>query len=566
MKKLKEKLERIHKKQYGVYRSLRGTYSFVNFDLQIEHVQSDPFAPPSRITIKIPFEESFFPNEWLTDIEKRIALSDFIIRGLHQDFKTMPSEIKQEKIKGGNFTIAEPKAQILKRNNIQFIEGSIIAQFYFNFPAWGRVIHSEYACQQLLTYLPNIIVDHCFYQPTKHDALEAHIQNYTDQIEVREYLQKNNYLSFIPNGAILARQQGGKFSDNKPEKNSLPFNSPKNFTHTITLKSGHTLTGMLLKQGVHLIVGGSFHGKSTILEAIETGIYPHIQNDGREFVSTIPSAVKIKAENGRLVHPINISPFIKNLPLKMDVGNFSTRNASGSTSQASSILESISVGSQLLLLDEDTCATNLMIKDEDMTQLISHEKDPIQPFIYRIRELYENECVSSILIMGSVGHYFSQADSILEMNEFQMTDLTTKAKQIAKKQYIVKIPNCPRYIWRQQRFIKTSIKKIDLEKIKVIGNHILKIGSHKIDCSNLEQIQCTEQLYTIGYWILNILENENTNLQEICELIDIANFEGRFNKLPIRTNYAEIRGIDVLSVINRHPGIKITLKPPQNEE
>ena len=558
MKKLKEKLERIHKKQYGIYRSLRGIYRFPHFNLKIEHVQADPFASPSRLAVFIPFTETLFPEEWLTDSSQRIALGDFIIRKLQCEFKTTFSEIKTEKIKGGNFLISKPTNQILKRSNVQFEEGQLVIRFHFHFPAWGRIIHSEYATQQILTYLPSIIFQHCFFHSETHQEISEHIQLYTDQVELQEYLQKNNYLAFIPNEAILARQHGEKQKNQIAKSNSIPFQSPSNLEHKIQLKSGKILTGMLLKPGIHLIIGGGFHGKSTILEAIKNGIFPHIKGDGREFVTTLLSATHIKAESGRIVHSLDISPFIHNLPFEQSNTNFSTHNASGSTSQASSIMENILAQSRLLLLDEDTCATNLMVKDTIMSKLIQDTKDPIQTLTQRIEEIYQTQKVSFIIVMGSISQYFNQAHSILKMHNFEMQDVTLEAKKLVDKQVNIALPICSNLIWKQNRIIekwKSSSGKIDT-KIKVTQK-ILKINQHEIDCNDLEQIYCSEQLYSIGAWISVIQKEQLTDFKEILEWIDIAHFEGRFQQLPLQFNYAEVRGIDVLTVLNRYHQIII---------
>lgn len=82
---------------------------------------------------------------------------------------------------------------------------------------------------------------------------------------------------------------------------------------------------MGIPEGVTLIVGGGFHGKSTLLQALERGVYHHIAGDGREMVITRQDAVKVRAEDGRNIEKVNISAFINNLPAKKKIRHSSPR-------------------------------------------------------------------------------------------------------------------------------------------------------------------------------------------------------------------------------------------------
>ena len=201
----------------------------------------------------------------------------------------------------------------------------------------------------------------------------------------------------------------------------------------MTLPNNGEITGMGIRKGVTLIVGGGYHGKSTLLNALEYGIYNHIPDDGREFVVTNADAVKIRAEDGRSIQSLNIDPFISNLPFDQDTTEFSTANASGSTSQAANILEALEVGASTLLLDEDTLATNFMIRDIRMKTLIAKEKEPITPFVEHVRSLYEEKGISTVIVMGGSGDYFSLADVVIGMIEYSPHDLTSQAHQIVKE-------------------------------------------------------------------------------------------------------------------------------------
>ena len=192
------------------------------------------------------------------------------------------------------------------------------------------------------------------------------------------------------------------------------------------------IKGMGLPKGVSLIVGGGYHGKSTLLKAIEKGVYNHIRGDGREWVISSNNTVKIRAEDGRRIEKVDIKYFIDNLPGGEDTRQFSSVNASGSTSQAANIMEAIEIGSDLLLMDEDTSATNFMIRDAKMQALVAKEKEPITPFIDRIRSLYEKHEISTILVIGGAGDYLDVADQVVMLDAYQVYDVSARAKEVAK--------------------------------------------------------------------------------------------------------------------------------------
>ncbi len=238
-------------------------------------------------------------------------------------------------------------------------------------------------------------------------------------------------VAFIANGAILPRESG--VSEKPLTQGALPFLAPPSLEIEVELPNQGKIKGLGIKKGITLITGGGFHGKSTLLKALERGIYNHIPGDGREGVVTLESAVKIRAEDGRFIASTDISPFISNLPFNLDTQKFSTPNASGSTSQAANIIEALESKSKLLLLDEDTCATNFMIRDKRMQTLIHKEDEPITPFIDRVKELYTSFGVSTILVLGGCGDYLEVADTVIMMKNYKPLDVTLPAKKIIKR-------------------------------------------------------------------------------------------------------------------------------------
>nr|WP_306301216.1 ABC-ATPase domain-containing protein [Thalassobacillus sp. C254] len=420
MKELKQLLHRIDHKGYKAYKDCKGTYQFPRFILHIDHVQADPYASPSKIRIEI--KQKLFPmnKEWFSSRARKIAVEDYFARNA------------AERIKKNHFrslTIDAPGQEVIERSACAANDNGLELRLSLHLPARGRTILGKQAAVVLTEELPVLINEAVF------DFAERRLTEQLilmDQQEaIRTYLHKNNLVSFVANGSILPRESG---ISNKPLQSSrtVSFQSPPSMEIEIPVPHGSPIKGMGLTKGVNLVVGGGYHGKSTLLEAIERGVYNHRRGDGREYVITEESACKIRAEDGRSVKGVDISPFISNLPIQKDTQHFSTDNASGSTSQAANIMESIEAGAETLLIDEDTSATNFMIRDSRMQALVAKEKEPITPFIDKVTSLYQEHGISTILVVGGSGDYFEVADKVVMMDEYTPVDVTEKAKEIAK--------------------------------------------------------------------------------------------------------------------------------------
>jgi len=332
------------------------------------------------------------------------------------------------------------------------------------------------------------------------------------QAAIRSWLKQSEYCCFIANGSILPRSKGSEL----PMENAIPFKStPEDEIEVCGIK------GMGIKRGVTVITGGGYSGKSTLLNAISAGIYNHIAGDGRKLVITDETAVSISAEDGRSVKNVNISPFIKWIP-GGDTFDFSTEHASGSTSQAANIMEAINFGSKLFLIDEDRSATNFMIRDRMMKQLIEHE--PITPYTDRVNELYKNNEVSTVLVIGGSGEYLSVADRIYMMDEFEISDVTGNAKKICDNAGI--ITSYPEPVeWHMNRILLsdsfTSYPEGNgTERLEVSDMGFILIGDERIDIRNLHHIKSTAQLTALGFILRKLEVTNNENIIDLEKLID----------------------------------------------
>ncbi|MCR2045952.1 ABC-ATPase domain-containing protein [Acetatifactor muris] len=421
---LRTLLRSIDHKGYPAYKSLAGAWKFDRYTLVIDHVQGDPFASPSSLHVEIPHTLAKFPAAYYAEDCGRIALQDFLVRQVGKQFEQYNFRAKGSG-KSGLLSISRCGQAVLERSACEITDSGLIVRFYVGFPAFGRTINAGELDKILFDFLPRCVESSLFYARLDGKRVESVVHLAEDQREVRRILKAEGLVAFVANGSVLPRKSG--VSD-LPMADSVPFTSPASMERTFRLPHRGEITGMAIPEGITLIVGGGYHGKSTLLEAIQMGVYDHIAGDGREFVITDDTALKLRAEDGRSIRNVDISLFINDLPNKKDTTKFTTEDASGSTSQAAAVVEGIEAGTRLFLIDEDTSATNFMVRDEFMQQVISRDKEPITPFLERAGELYEKAGISTILVAGSSGAFFYIADHILMMDCYRPVDITERVK------------------------------------------------------------------------------------------------------------------------------------------
>lgn len=486
---LYDQLLRLDGQSYKAYKSLKGEYNFADFTLMIEHVQGDPFAAPSRVRVIVPQTVAQFPKNLWNQPCRAVALADYLTREFYQ--ATRHRERQSGSGKSGLVGIVRPSQAMLKRTAATVTEDEVELRFTVGLPAFGRRIAGRQAAALLCESVPELVEQTLLYDALDAAALQRHVDTAEDAEALRDQLAERGLIAFIADGAILPRRSG---VDERPlADQAIPFRAPESLQVTLTCPHGGAVTGLGIPAGITLIVGGGYHGKSTLLRAIEAGIYNHVPNDGREQVVTHPAAVKVRAEDGRSIAGVDISPFIGSLPQGQSTQNFSTPNASGSTSQAANIMEAIEAGGQVLLVDEDTSATNFMIRDRRMQALIAKDREPITPFIDKVRQLYTDHGISTVLVMGGSGDYFDVADTVIAMDEFLPQDVTDQAKAIAQKFQTDRDREGganfgtikPRVI--DPRSIDPSKGKRSV-KLRARDVNELQIGTEDIDLSAVEQL------------------------------------------------------------------------------
>ena len=426
---LRQQLNRLNGQGYPAYKAIRGSYRFSDFTLFIDHVQGDPFAAPSRLRVQVPAQVAQFPASMVSNRSRLIALRDYLARIFSARCRARGSA-KSGSGKSGLIAMDMPGQEVLERSSIIVAPDYIEARFVVGLPAQGRRILGRQAANLLCDAVPDIVSATLMYKHLKAHELETHLNIHEDADTLRDQLDSMGLVAFVADGSRLPRRSG---ADDRPLHGDVvvPFGAPESLRVTLRLPHQGEISGMGIPKGVTLIIGGGYHGKSTLLNALERGVYNHIPGDGRERVVTDSTAVKIRAEDGRRVEGVDIRPFINNLPDGSSASAFRTGNASGSTSQAANIIEALEVGCRTLLLDEDTCATNLMIRDARMQTLVEKSGEPITPFIDWVRQLAGEKGVSTILVLGGSGDYFDVADTVIRLDAYRPRDVTRQARQIA---------------------------------------------------------------------------------------------------------------------------------------
>ncbi|MGH4051220.1 MAG: ABC-ATPase domain-containing protein [Clostridium sp.] len=560
---LKKEIDRIDGKSYRAYKELEGEYDFESFALSIDHVQGDPFASPSRIRVIVDQKVAKFPKDIFNNKNKSIAVADYLTREFYSNINKFSQKVFGSG-KSGLIAISKCPQEILDRTSIIIDEDKIEARFYVGFPARGRSVLSKELIKILYNVLPIIINKTLIYENINIKKLTSRVLLVEDQEDIRNNLAGRGLVAFVANGSMLPRQSG---ISTKALSEGKAFQSPKELEVEFNTKNLGIIRGMGIKKGITLIVGGGYHGKSTLLKALELGVYNHIEGDGRELVITDGSSLKVRAEDSRSITKTDISLFIDNLPNGQDTEEFSTQNASGSTSQAANIMEGIESGSKLLLIDEDTSATNFMMRDDLMQKLVSKEKEPITPFIEVVRPIYEQMGISTIMVVGSSGDFFDIADYVLQLDNYMAIDVTKEAKNLS-------IGNITKRV--NARNLKIDIKfkrKVKSGtiiagdkgiKIKSMGLNTLSINREDIDLRGVEQIVDNEQVNAIGLimkWAeVNIMSKglcfEEMLNNIICKidkdgLISMDNLKGGSG------NLAMPRRQEVMATYNRYRNLKI---------
>jgi predicted ABC-class ATPase len=556
-------LARLDGHGYRGYKEIAGEYDAGAFRLLIDHVQGDPFAEPSRLRALLPAAAARLPEWSLASDARRTAAADFLNRA----FRTALSAAARARGSGhsGALEVLRPGQEVLVRTSmIVATDGAVEARFRAGLPARGRTILGRAAAELLTRDVVQAVCRGLVFTTLDSEALRRHVETVEDARALRDRLAAHGLVAFVADGARLPRRTG---IDDRPldAEGVVPFRSPAALRVTLRAPNAGDIGGLGIPRGVTLIVGGGFHGKSTLLRALERGVYDHIPGDGRERVVTDARAVKVRAEDGRSVAGTDISNFIGRIPGGGDTRFFETANASGSTSQAAAIVEALEVGARALLLDEDTSATNFMIRDARMQALIADEHEPITPFIDRARQLATEQGVSSVLVVGGSGDYFDVADHVIAMQDFVPRVVTDDARRVARAHPTRRVAEGGE--WRALRRRVPVPQSIDPSRgrrdvdIRARTEERVMFGSAEVELSAVEQLVEAAQARAIASALAaargRSLDGECALQDALRAIMDVVARDGldAFQEFPAG-ELAEFRVFELAAFLGRVRGLR----------
>ena len=513
MKALYQKIRTLNGKNYGLYKSLaEKPWDFGDFVLEFLHVQGDPYAPASRVTIRAKLQILGYAAEWGGSFERRLALSDF----LHRKLSRLVQEKYPDKDAAVIFDVAGP--EMLVRNSLWIDNGELRACLQVKLPGDGRKIQAELAAEILTMVLPDLVSAGLYYDRSDEGALQEHYRVLAERKEILSQLDAQGLCAFVPDGAVLPRASG---LSELPLESAVPFTAPEQMAVTLNV-CGREIRGMGIPKGISVITGGAFHGKSTLLQALTRSVYPHIPGDGREGIVIDETALRIGVEDGRSVRCTDLSLFVRDLPGGVSTKNFNTLSASGSTSEAANLLEAMEAGSQTFLIDEDSSAVNFLIRDVRVRKLLGDDREPLIPLTDRIKELAAAG-FSFILVAGACGDYLDLADNIIVMANYkaECAKLTpapstsswrgeaptgsTEPAEVTKPRAFAT------YMQPLQKSVRPTSAVERQVKVKLAGDTLLQIGFLVSDTSRLNTLVDKQQRFGAGFLLLNLLQNAASN-------------------------------------------------------
>lgn len=482
---LRALLQRIDGAGYGAYKRLQGTqWSLGGLRLSFDHIQGDPFASPSRLRLRMPHGVS---PELLGDEDGVLAVEDWFLRRFGREFAagTGSTLSRQRGHRGadrsrgrsgsgrsGELSCYRPGPEICARSGLRVVGAELELRFRMGLPAQGRRVLGRAAWE----LVHGALREACGrVVPTP--ELERQVASVRRQRALRRGLGDLGLVGFVADGSVLPRVSG---VDPRPLEGAIPFTSPESLRVTLQTPSG-PVTGLGIPRGVTVIVGGGFHGKSTLLGALARGHLDHVPGDGREGVVTLADTVKLRAEDGRSVQAVDISSLLRELPGGRGTRPFTTLDASGSTSQAAALIEAWEAGGRCVLLDEDTCATNLMVRDARIRALVPREREPITPLVERIRGFERALGLSWILVVGGVGDYLGVADTVLSMEDFVARDRGPEARALD-----IQVPEAEGFERPLTRVLDP--RSLAPGKIKARDERRVLYGGSELELSGVEQI------------------------------------------------------------------------------
>jgi predicted ABC-class ATPase len=558
---LRTTLRRIDGASYGSYKQLLGRYRLGAFDLVIDRVPPDPFAGSARMRLVVSADACGLPTELTGEPCRRLGVEDFLACVADEALRRQLGGSARGGPGSGKVHIVAGGPAVVERSACRIADNAVELRLFVDLPAAGRRIRGRAAERLILNDLSRLATATLLFSARRVERARGAADNVEDHLALQQELTRRGLVAFVADGSLLARAGG---DDQRPRRDGreVAFKAPPELRVRLSLPHGGEVDGMGIPAGVTLIVGGGFHGKSTLLDAVARGVHPHRPGDGRERVATVPEAVVIRAEDGRSVRAVDISAFLGELPSGVRPASFTTEKASGSTSQASSIIEALEVGAGLLLLDEDRCATNFMVRDGRMQRLVPRPAEPIVPLLERVRELYRSFGVSTLLVTGGSGDYLEVADTVIQMEAYEPRDVTHRARELAEQTSTMRLDEMPSPMESpapREPLPGPQVKPQSL-RTGLRGPRAVRLGDETVELRALEQIVETGQIRALGMLMKRAASKmaKGTSLKQLVTMIDLWLDERGIDVLdsPVAYDIARPRRFELAAALNRWRGVR----------
>ena len=572
MDALSTRLQELDARPFRAYQELLNqSYYHSCFRVEFVHVQGSPGAFPASVG-RLTMEQSelgLYPD-CLKNDARRMAASDYLLRAFQLSAATLTRRNRGAR-GSGSYQILHLPPEVLERNVVHWDPGRVRIDFHISLPGSNenRVLGHQAAA--MLTRELAMVVKNFKSSVRDSPRLRDHCDTIEDWVHIQNMLPRYRLIAFIGDGAILPRQTGA--SQAPLEEGAVAFRAPDQMAVTVDFPNAGPIRGLGIRPGVNVLIGGGFHGKSTVLNALVRGVYPHVPGDGRERVITQADAFFVSAEEGRAIHGVDISGFIGELPGRVDPTRFQTQNASGSTSEAAAIVEAVLSGARFLLIDEDSSATNFLIQDPNMRRLIP--EDPITPLFDRVQELYERFGVSTLIVAGGSSDYLGVARHVMAMRNYQPVCMTGEVGRLGLPG--PKKPSDPLMIQDRRRLLAVNfdpaytarrLGKTLAVRIKTLRlrERVLEYGNSQLNLTRLMALVDPHQVLALGYALLLGKEAIRQAIMSPSELaaalsrrIDLEGLDilSRGTAMPVFL--ARPRRLELAAAINRFRNLKVEI-------
>ena len=481
------------------------TYKDMNF-----WCQGTGFRNSERLLLFVAIPDRYFEK---IRFEESVPLENYLLYRLSPAIRELEAEYQNNKKntrEKASFTIQSPDGCMEKKSGCRYDQARqcFVLCVHFTVPLVNAMSVNGKAAIRAMKDLLDCIETELGRMDT--EEIQLWMTTYKKQREIRKFMEESGLCAFIADGSILPREG----DTGSPLESAIPFMSPIELRTEIPFASGEKIIGMGIRKGITVITGGGYSGKSTLLDAIEQGIYHHIPGDGREYVLTDREALKVDAEDGRMVESVNLTPFFRKLGGEETMERFCTGHASGSVSQAANIVEAVCGGAKLLMIDEDKSATNFLIRDRNMRRIVPNE--PIIPFTDRVEELYEECGVSSILVIGGSSAYLAYADTVILMDQYVPQIITSRVQELA----IEKVREAGKAEWMESRRLKaskTSQPFLLFRSVVTENEKKIVLDDFSADITHLTALITADQLNTLSWIMESILTDQEASSVELMD-------------------------------------------------